>query len=54
MYFINYDSLFNDTIINEGDLHMIPEDIINILTDKLSLIQNISIECLNCGYKWQN
>lgn len=31
MYFINYDSLFNDTIINEGDLHMIPEYIQNII-----------------------
>lgn len=31
---------------------MILEDIINILTDKLSLIQNISIEYLNCGHKW--
>ena len=40
MYFINYDSLFNDTIINEGDLHMIPEDIINILTDNQDLVAN--------------
>ena len=31
MYFTNYDSLFNDTIINEGDLHMIPEYIQNII-----------------------
>nr|DAZ54917.1 MAG TPA: hypothetical protein [Caudoviricetes sp.] len=35
MYFVNYNSLFDCIIINEGDLHMILEDIINILTDKL-------------------
>jgi len=40
VYFINYNSLFNDTIINEGDLHMIPEDIINILTDNQDLVAN--------------